>query len=83
MKQNHHILSGTISIGTDSVVHRSQNSTNATVAKLLGREVRDGLEIVYLDRLIHETHHSELDGWALSGAISTVLQRPHLPEHSK
>lgn len=60
---------------TDSdVIARTSSRSDARVAKVLGREVREGIETIWLDRLLHEPYEA-FEGWVVGGAISTVLRR--------
>jgi len=60
---------------TDSdAIARASTRSDARVAKVLGREVREGIETIWLDRLLHEPNE-EFEGWVVGGAISTVLRR--------
>ena len=59
---------------TDAVV-RSSNRSTPTVAMVLGRETRAGTEIVWLDRRVHAEGEIFSDGWAVSGAISSIFSR--------
>ncbi|MCK9988276.1 MAG: hypothetical protein AzoDbin1_04748 [Azoarcus sp.] len=65
-----------VTLGDGVVVIRQHNSSSATVAQVLGERVRDGIQYLYLDRLVHFGRGVGLNGWHASGAISTVLSRP-------
>lgn len=60
---------------SDAVVWRTGRSS-PTLARVLGREHSNGVETVWLDRLVHHASESSFEGWDVSGAISTVLSRP-------
>lgn len=58
----------------DSVVSVKRHGHTLALAQILGRTVRDGLECVYLDRLVHKDWET-FEGWTATGAISTILSR--------
>lgn len=69
----------------DGVAVLARNGRSAPiVARVLGSEIKDGVQTVWLASLIHEPHEMTVGDWALSGAISTILSRPigggHPPE---
>ncbi|TJY57211.1 hypothetical protein E4T66_17535 [Sinimarinibacterium sp. CAU 1509] len=47
------------------------------VTRVLGRRVADGVESIYLDRMVHEPHHTHVADYRVSGAVTTILQRPY------
>ncbi len=54
----------------------SDHRTAPTTAAILGREIKEGEEIVYLDRRIHRPHQTDYHGtWRLQGALVTELHR--------
>jgi hypothetical protein len=55
-------------------VIRFNSGSRPIVAGVLGREVVEGVERIYLDRRIHRPW-VEYRGWQLSGAISTIASR--------
>lgn len=63
----------TLQIGENSVTLRMLGTTHATVANILGRAERDGLEHIWLDRLIHGPSTPDPEGWIFSGAITSIL----------
>lgn len=65
-----------VTLGDGVVVIRQSNSSTAIVAQVLGERVRDGIQHLYLDRLVHFGRHVRLYGWTASGAVSTILSRP-------
>lgn len=68
---------GTLTLTDTHATLRRKRSSEATVARVLGEDCgSDGARIVYLDSLIHHHEGEELDGWTLSGAISTVCTLP-------
>ena len=64
-----------IVIGEGRVTLRSNTSSTKRVAVILGREVHDRVETIWLDRLVHRAADSFEDGWQASGCLSTVLTR--------
>lgn len=62
-----------IAITEDRVVIRPAGSSQVIVAMILGRESRDGVEHLWLDRLLPQQRDYALDKWDVTGAISTVL----------
>ena len=68
----------TVEIGSEFVgFKREHNSRQNLSARILGREVRDGLEYIYLDRLVDFGAKAFVlvGGWTEGGAISTILTR--------
>lgn len=61
-----------VRFGPSTAIFERAGSSVAIVAEVLGREVRDGHELVYLDRLIHDPSTS-VTGWDCHGAITTIL----------
>ncbi|WP_458767224.1 hypothetical protein [Cupriavidus basilensis] len=51
------------------------------MARILGTVEADGMEVICLDRLVHGIFESELDGWQVAGAVTTLLSRPIGPRH--
>lgn len=65
----------TVTMGDGCVsIHRSGKST-ITVANVLGKLVGSGEEHIYLDRLVHQPHETELGEFGVNGAISSILTR--------
>ncbi len=64
---------GTVKIGQGDVAIRRSTSSSVTVAKLLGDETRDGVRVLYLDRLVHTAADIHFSDWHPSGAVSTML----------
>lgn len=66
-----------ITVGDGIVmVKRKGSSCRLTVAKVLGTVNADGVEVLCLDRLVHNHYESEMDGWHVGGAVATLLSRP-------
>ena len=61
-------------IGEGVAVIRREGSTTPIVANILGREVGDQNETIYMDRLVHSAFEDWQD-WTVDGAISTILTR--------
>ncbi|CAN7785671.1 hypothetical protein LJR034_008626 [Caballeronia sp. LjRoot34] len=55
---------------------KREGSNRAVLAKILGTVEVDGIEVICLDRLVHESHESTFGEWALAGAVTTLLSRP-------
>ncbi|MGN3967266.1 hypothetical protein ACS0ZG_28105 [Burkholderia gladioli] len=64
-----------VSIGEGVVTIKRDGSSTATVAGVLGRVMKDGAEVVCLDRLVHQPYETEFVGWMVSGAVTTLLSR--------
>ena len=65
-----------LTIGTECVTLRKRGESRLRVGNLLAREVTDGVEFVYVDRLLVAPGSVDLsDGWTASGCISTILTR--------
>ncbi len=64
-----------VAFGDGTAVVRRGLSSSVAVANVLGRE-RDaaGREVVYLDRVVHFPGEKNFAGWAVSGAVSTILR---------
>lgn len=65
----------TVSIGEGVATIKRDGSSATAVASILGRIVRDELETICLDRLVHEPYEDEFVGWRVSGAVTTLLTR--------
>lgn len=65
-----------VSVGDGVVTVKRQGTRKLVLAKILGTLQADGLEMLCLDRLVHGITESEMDGWQVSGAVTTVLARP-------
>lgn len=62
-----------VRIGDTGVSVKRKGHTLA-LARILGRKTKDGIESIYLDRLVHKDWET-FEGWNASGAISTILSR--------
>lgn len=65
-----------VTLGEGVATIKRDGSSTTTVAAILGRIVRDGVEVICLDRLVHEPHEGEFTGWQVAGAVTTLLSRP-------
>ncbi|TDN59057.1 hypothetical protein [Paraburkholderia sp. BL10I2N1] len=65
----------TVAVGDGVVTVKREGTRVAVLASVLGRVERDGIEVLCLDRLVHESYESELSGWNVSGAVTTMLSR--------
>ena len=63
-------------VGEGTVTVKREGSNRAVLAKILGTVEADGIEVICLDRLVHESHESKFGEWALAGAVTTLLSRP-------
>lgn len=67
----------TVTVGAQSVTLRRKGESSLRVANILGREVQDGQELIYLDRLVVPPGDISLGNeWSASGCVSTILMRP-------
>lgn len=67
---------GEIQIGETHVRIRLPAESAIASAQILGWRCREpGKEHVVLDRLVHRTDDDAIDGWAVSGAVTTELVR--------
>lgn len=66
----------TVTVGADCVTLRKKGESTLRVGQILGREVHDGHELVYVDRLLVPPGDITLNGdWSASGCVSTILSR--------
>lgn len=72
----------TVSIGDGVVTIKRDGSSTATVAGVLGKVMKDGAEVICLDRLVHQPYETEFVGWMVSGAVTTLLSRTVIGEGS-
>ncbi|SAK57653.1 hypothetical protein AWB76_02489 [Caballeronia temeraria] len=65
-------------VGEDVVTVKREGSNRAVMAKILGKVSVEGVEVLCLDRLVHESHEQQFGDWTLAGAVTTLLSRPLL-----
>lgn len=67
---------GEVQIGETHVRVRLPAESSIAAAQILGWRCRKpGKEHVVLDRLVHRTDDEEIDGWVVSGAVTTEFIR--------
>lgn len=65
-----------LSIGDGSVVLRRRGGRSFTTARILGQATdAEGVDRIWLDRMIAPYGTSTVDGWMIRGAVSSVLER--------
>lgn len=71
------IVYADITFGDGVISIRRQGSSHVTVANVLGKETDTKTETtyVYLDRIVHRPEETEIGGWKVSGAISSILEK--------
>jgi hypothetical protein len=62
-------------VGEDVVTVKREGSNRAVLAKILGKVQVDGVQVLCLDRLVHESHEQQFGEWTLAGAVTTLLSR--------
>jgi hypothetical protein len=70
-------------VGDGVVTVKREGTRRATVANVLGRVERDGVELLCLDRLVHAPHEKAFIGWNVAGAVTTMLTRAIAQSASK
>jgi len=73
----------TVTLGEGLATIKRSGTRGTTVAQVLGTVEADGVEIICLDRLVHGIFETEMDGWQVSGAVTTLLARPAGPLPAK
>jgi len=70
-----------VTLGDGVAVIRRKGTSECVVAGILGVEAdaQGETETVYLDRIVHRIGESDFEGWAVSGAVSTILRRRRDP----
>jgi len=72
-----HASESKITVGKDVVTVKRSGSSKLIVANILGHETdAEGSLILYVDRLVHAPHESELGEYKVFGAISTCIRIP-------
>jgi hypothetical protein len=62
-------------VGDGVVTVKREGSNRAVMAKILGKVQIEGVEVLCLDRLVHESHEQQFGEWTLAGAVTTLLSR--------
>ncbi len=65
-----------IMVGEGVVTIKRDGSNESVLAKILGTVEADGVQVLCLDRLVHESHEGQFGEWSLAGAVTTLLSRP-------
>jgi hypothetical protein len=63
-------------VGDGVVTVKREGSNRAVMAKILGKVQVEGIEVLCLDRLVHESHEQQFGEWTLTGSVTTLLSRP-------
>jgi hypothetical protein len=66
-----------VHLGEGIVVVRRKGSSSPAIANVLGSVQTETGTQLYLDRLIHKPHESELGGYSVRGAISSIVVVPN------
>ena len=66
-----------VHLGDGIVVVRRKGSSSPAIANVLGSVPGESGTSLYLDRLIHKPYESELGGFLVKGAISSILIVPY------
>jgi hypothetical protein len=66
-----------VHLGEGIVVVRRKGSSSPAIANVLGSVPTETGTLLYLDRLIHKPYESELGGYAIKGAISSIVMMPN------
>lgn len=62
-----------VHVGDGVVVVRRKGSSAAAIAAVLGRVNIEGGTFLFLDRLVHKPWEGTLGGYAVKGAISSII----------
>ena len=66
-----------VTVGQTQVTVRKRGESALRVGTILGTEVQDGRQVIYVDRMLVPPGHVAMrDGWAAKGCISTILIGP-------
>ncbi len=65
-----------IMVGEGVVTIKRDGSNESVLAKILGTVEADGVQVLCLDRLVHESHEGQFGEWSLAGALTTLRSRP-------
>ncbi|WP_029050166.1 hypothetical protein [Cupriavidus sp. amp6] len=73
----------TVTLGEGVATIKRRGTRGTIVANVLGTVEAEGVQVICLDRLVHGIFESEMGGWQVSGAVTTLLARPigPLPEN--
>lgn len=63
-------------VGEEVVTVKREGSNRAVMAKILGKVAVEDVEVLCLDRLVHESHEQQFGEWTLADAVTTLLSRP-------
>lgn len=66
-----------VHVGPGVIVVRRKGSSAAAVANVLGSVDVEGGIAHYLDRLVHKPWESNLGGYVVKGAISSIIEIPN------
>jgi len=66
-----------VHVGDGVVVVRRKGSSSPAIANILGSVPAEGRTLLYLDRLVHKSYENELGGYAVKGAISSIVVVPN------
>ena len=66
-----------VHVGDGCVVVRRKGSSTPAIANVLGSVPTESGTLLYLDRLIHKSYESELGGYTVKGAISSIVVVPN------
>ncbi|MFP3756177.1 hypothetical protein SB751_19975 [Cupriavidus sp. SIMBA_020] len=72
-----------VMLGEGLATIKRRGTRGKTVARILGTVEADGVEVFCLDRLVHGIFETEMDGWHVSGAVTTLMARPIGPSPVK
>lgn len=64
-----------VTLGDGVVTIKRKGTSSLIVANILGKIVEDKTESIFLDRLVHDSHETELGSFAVSGAVSSILKK--------
>lgn len=65
-----------VHLGDGVVVVRRTGTSAPAIANVLGVVEKDGNQHLYLDRIVHKPYESELGGYHVDGAISSIIIVP-------
>ena len=62
-------------VGDEVVTVKRKGSSAVSCASILGTEVVDNVQCIYLDRIVHGPGESTLGQYAVKGAVSSILTK--------